>query len=154
MLLLAWKPNSTSQIPYLQLFAWTMDNDNGAATAAAEDAVNHNEEEAWVFLDRPVYKHYLLHFMSFLHNRLPNPYPNETTFTKEQLLAVQPHHVQKWMNLRAYGMTEPAENLVVVGCRSNSLMKAKHAISFYMPNKHVPWIDGSGGNNSNGGNPT
>jgi hypothetical protein len=122
--------------------------------AAAAAPADHNlDEEAWVFPDRPEYKHYLLHFMSFLHNRLPDPYPKETTFTKEQLLAVQPHHVRKWLNLRAYGLTDPAEHLAATGCRSSSLMTAKHALSFYMPNKHVPWIEGLGGN-SNGGNPT
>jgi hypothetical protein len=117
--------------------------------AAADDP---SGEDVWVFPDNADYKPYLLHFMSFLHNRIPNPYPKETIFTKNELLAVQPHHVRRWMNLRAYGLTDPSDNLAATGCRSNSLLKAKQAISFYMPNKHVPWIDGDGSGGR--GNPT
>lgn len=119
-----------------------------AAAAVALD------EDDWVFPHSAVYKPYLLHFMSFVHNRLNDIYPKETVFSKEDLLAVQPHHMRKWMNWRAYGVTNPNDNAPVTGCRSNSLLKAKQAISFYMPNKHVPWIDGSGPNNPSGGNPT
>jgi hypothetical protein len=53
--------------------------------------------------------------MSFVHNRLDNPYPKETTFSKEQLLALQSHHIKRWMNLRAYGTINPSEDAVVTG---------------------------------------
>jgi hypothetical protein len=89
-----------------------------------------------------------------MHNRLDNVYPKDHVFTKEELLAVQPHHIRTWMNWRAYGMTNPDNNAPVTGCCSNTLLKAKQAISFYMLNKHVPWIDSSGPNNPSGGNPT
>jgi hypothetical protein len=58
------------------------------------------------------------------------------------------------MNWKAYGVTNPDNNAPVTGCCSNTLLKAKQAISFYMLNKHVPWIKGSGPNNPSGGNPT
>ena len=82
--------------------------------------------------------------MSYVHGRLNNPYPKETTFTKDQMLAIQPYHMKRWLNLRAYAVVNPEDNAIVTGCRSNLLLKAKQAISFYMPNKHVPWIDGAG----------
>ena len=119
------------------------------ATVAAAPELDDNED--WTFPHSNVYLPYLLHLMSFLHGRLANPYPKETVFSKEQLLAIQPFHVRRWMNLRAFGVINPSEDAIVTGCRSASLLKAKQAISFYMPNKHVPWIDGHG---RNCGNPT
>jgi hypothetical protein len=106
------------------------------------------DEEDWVFPDndKHKYKPYLLHLMSFLHNRLDDPYPKATEFSKEDLLAIQPHHIRKWMNIRAYGNERPTDDALVTGCRSGSLAKAKMAISFYMPNKNVPWLEGRGGN--------
>jgi hypothetical protein len=112
------------------------------------------DEDDWVFPHNTIFKPYLLDLMSFAHNRVNNKYPKETVFSKEDLLAIQPHHIRRWLNWRAYGVTNPDDNARVTGCRSNSLLKAKQAISFYMPNKHVPWIDGSGPNNPSGGNPT
>jgi hypothetical protein len=123
-----------------------------SATAAPAPALDDDHDE-WVFPRSRDYIPYLVHLMSFLHNRSDNPYPKATTFSKEQLLAIQPHHVRRWMTLRAYGTVNPGDDAHVTGCRANSLLKAKQAISFYMPNKHVPWIDGTGGNPSCG-NPT
>jgi hypothetical protein len=117
-----------------------------AAPPLNDDGADELDDEVWEFPRSLEYLPYLLHLMSFVHNRLDNPYAKDTTFAKEQLLALQPHHIRRWMNLRAYGVVSPDENVNSTGCRSNSLLKAKQAISFYMPNKHVPWIDGSGGN--------
>jgi hypothetical protein len=125
----------------------------GAAVAVAGAGNAAVEEDVWVFPENREYKGYLVHFMSFLHNRLVDKYPNDAVFSKEELLAIQPHHIRKWMNLRAYGMINPPDNAIVLNFRSNSLLKAKQAISFFMPNKHVPWLDGSNGHPS-GGNPT
>jgi hypothetical protein len=111
------------------------------------------DDEDWEFPESRKYQPYLIHCMSYLHDRLHNPYPKDTIFTKEELLAIQPHHIRKWMNLRAYGEATPNANAHITGCHSNSLLKAKQAISFYMPNKHVPWMEGTGGN-PGGGNPT
>ena len=126
-----------------------------ATMAAAMPAVadEASDEDDWRFPQSHDYLPYLLHFMSFLDDRLDNPYPKETTFSKERLLAIHPRHISRWMNFRAYGVVNPSEDAIVTGYRANSLLKAKQAISFYMPNKHVAWIDGTGGNPSCG-NPT
>jgi hypothetical protein len=127
------------------------------STMSADDSepaeADSDEDGDWQFPDRPEYRPYLLHLMSFIDNRLDNRYPKDTTFSKERLLSIQPRQIRRWMNLRAYGTVNPGEDDIVTGCRSSSLLKAKQAISWYMPNKHVAWIDGHGGNVSCG-NPT
>jgi hypothetical protein len=81
--------------------------------------------------------------MSFTHNRT---YPVTAEFTKEQLLAIKPHHVKRWLNERAYHTPTPTEQDRPIYQRAGSLKKAKQALSFYHPNKHVPWLEGRGGN--------
>jgi hypothetical protein len=124
-----------------------------AEAAALGDGADDDEDGDWEFPQSAVYLPYLLHLMSFVDGRSENPYPKDTIFTKERLLALQPRHIRTWMIFRAYGVINPGNDAPVTGCRSNSLLKAKQAISYYMPNKHVAWIDGVGGNRSCG-NPT
>jgi hypothetical protein len=83
--------------------------------------------------------------MSFTHNRT---YPATAEFTKEQLLSIKPHwhHVKRWLNERAYHTPTPTEQDRPIFQRAGSLKKAKQALSFYHPNKHVPWLEGRGGN--------
>jgi hypothetical protein len=79
------------------------------------------DEDDWVFPHSTVYKPYLLDLMSFVHNRVNNKYPKETAFSKEDLLAIQPHHIRRWLKWRGYGVTSPDDNARVTGCGSNYL---------------------------------
>jgi hypothetical protein len=73
-------------------------------------------------------------------------YPKDTQFSKEQLLGIKPNHVRKWLCKLAYGTETPDEDACPRFQRANSLRKAKSGISFFHPNKHVPWLEGRGGN--------
>jgi hypothetical protein len=67
------------------------------APAAAAEAPAFLGNEEWVFPHNHNYRPYLLHLMSFLHNRMNDPYPKGTTFSKEELLSIQPNHIRRWM---------------------------------------------------------
>jgi hypothetical protein len=64
-----------------------------------EDEDDSSDDDGWMYPKNETYQPYIVLFMSFAHNRT---YPATTEFTKEQLLAIKPHHVEKWLNNRAY----------------------------------------------------
>jgi hypothetical protein len=90
------------------------------------------------------YQPYIVLFMSFTHNR--TYYPRNAEFTKQQLLAIKPHHIKKWLNKLAYNTSTATDNDRPVHKHSGSLEKVKQADSFFHRNKRVPWLDGRGGN--------
>jgi hypothetical protein len=100
-------------------------------------------EDDWVYGENKKHQSYMVNFMRFkdgVH------YAKDTYFTKEQLLAIRPVHVRRWLNQLAYHKTAPTPDDKPVHYRSGSLKKAKGGISFFHPNKHVPWVDPHGGN--------
>ena len=92
------------------------------------------------------YKATLDSLLSFVHNR---QYTHEKTYTKAELRALTPQHVLQWMNLKAFGVIDPPNDANPTFARSNSLAFWKKAISFFMPNRLIPWFSGR-----NEGNPT
>jgi hypothetical protein len=55
--------------------------------------------------------------------------------------------VKTWLCLRAFGVPNPDwDNDVPDDARASALKKAKSAISIFMPNQHVAWINGHSGN--------
>jgi hypothetical protein len=70
-------------------------------------------------------------------------------FTEQQLLALQPVHVQQFFNLLAYGKTHPTPDDRPTLCRHSTLDQYKKAISYFHPNQLNPWTVGP-----NVGNPT
>jgi hypothetical protein len=82
-----------------------------AAMAAVADYAS--DEDDWRFPKSRDYLPYLLHLMSFLDDRLDNRYPKETTFSKDRLLAIQPRHILRWMNFRAYGVINPPAKMLL-----------------------------------------
>ncbi|KAL7526952.1 hypothetical protein ACHAXR_001724 [Thalassiosira sp. AJA248-18] len=71
----------------------------------------------------PRYLTILCEFMAFFHKK-PKPYPKEHEFAKDELDAITPNDVVKFMNVKHEKGS---------GCSSLEFMKK--AISFYMPNK-------------------
>jgi hypothetical protein len=59
-------------------------------------------------------------------------FPADTKFTKEQLLAVRPHHMRCWLNKRAYGVPNPGPDDKPLNGRSSSLRKAKSGIQYFI----------------------
>ena len=93
----------------------------------------------------PDYEPYLRHLMSFAHHRT-DIYPKGATFTKEQLLELQPQHIRDWLSKKAFGKVdwsyENGER--PVHQRSSSMQFAKKAVSYFMPNKTPHWCNGQG----------
>lgn len=92
------------------------------------------------------YKGTLDSLMSFVHGRA---YGQGKTYTKGELRALTPKDVVRWMNLKAFGITDPPADANPTLARSNSLAYWKKAISFFMPNRLIVWVSGR-----NEGNPT
>ena len=77
------------------------------------------------------------------------PYTMATVFTQEQLLTITPEQLCQWLKYKVYGDPDPGEDDRPSLGRANTLMFAKKAISFYMPNKITTWSV-----ETNKGNPT
>lgn len=58
----------------------------------------------------------------------------------------KPYHIRNWLNNLAYGTPRPSPTNYPSFRRADSLKKAKHGASLFMPNCHIPWMDGRGGN--------
>ena len=105
----------------------------------------HDDHDDWVFPYSKKYKGYIVEFMSFVAGQPDDPFPEGTTFSKQQLLDITPSRVRQWLNFKAYGDPYPPDDAEPL-MRAGSLEKCKSGISFYMPNKHVAWVEGRGGN--------
>lgn len=82
------------------------------------------------------YKAELVKFMSFKDDK---EYTANHEFTPADLLSITPGLLCRWMNTRAYGDSEPSEDMRPVHLRSSTLEFAKKAISAYMPRINAPW---------------
>ncbi|EEY63388.1 uncharacterized protein PITG_15104 [Phytophthora infestans T30-4] len=82
------------------------------------------------------YKAELVKFMSFKDDK---EYTASHEFTPADLLSITPGLLCRWMNTRAYGDSEPSEDMRPVHLRSSTLEFAKKAISAYMPRINAPW---------------
>ena len=95
----------------------------------------------------PRYLTILCEFMAYFHEK-DKPYPKDHEFTVDDLAAITPSDICKWMNVKAFGTSTPGMDAKLVGSGSSSLEFAKKAISFYMP------IKGSYDHERKFGNPT
>ena len=68
-------------------------------------------------------------------------YPPRTQaqFSPAQIATLTPEILYGWMCLMAYGTADPAPNAVPVNSRANTLCVMKKAISFFTPNRLMPW---------------
>ena len=113
--------------------------------AVATVAAFHDDHDDWVFPYSQKYKGYTVDFMSFVEGISDEPFPEGTTFNMQQLLSIVPSQVRQWLNFKAYGDPFPPDDAIPL-MRAGSVDKCKSGISFYMPNKHVAWVEGHGGN--------
>jgi hypothetical protein len=73
-------------------------------------------------------------------------YPaSDKTFTEEELLAIKPDHIYRWMCKRTYGKEDPTAEDNPLYARSSSLAYWKKAISYFMPNT-AHWSTSGEGN--------
>ena len=73
------------------------------------------------------------------------PYDKGTIFTEEQLLAIKPQDLRRWMESKAFGMPNPPPEARPIYGRSTSMLYYKKAISFFMPEKNNKWSVRDGG---------
>jgi hypothetical protein len=66
-------------------------------------------------------------------------YQKDHEFSQEQLAALTPGIIERWMKQKAYGTPDPGPDAEPTFCRSSSLAYWKKALSFYMPNRLMHW---------------
>jgi hypothetical protein len=76
-------------------------------------------------------------------------YEKSHEFTVDQMSALTPADILRWINVRVFGVPDPPEDAKPRGARSNTLKYWKKALSFCMPYKLMQWTK-----LSNQGNPT
>ena len=113
------------------------------ATAAAANVYELNSE--WTMPRNKAYETHLRKLMTFVHRR-KRGYPAGTTFTRDQLLQLQPGHIRDWLSMKAFRKTDwsiEAGDRPIYH-RANSLEQAKKCVSFFMPNNLPGWCNGHG----------
>jgi hypothetical protein len=131
------------------------DDEEGADVEAEEEAEEEEEEDTgeieepdededdWVYPSNKKHQASLVKFMRFTKNQ---HYDKDHRFSKADLLSLKPMHIRRWLNQLAYQTPTPGADDKPLYYRSGSLKKAKGSISYFHPNKHVPWMEGHGGN--------
>ncbi|KUF81643.1 hypothetical protein AM588_10000277 [Phytophthora nicotianae] len=71
--------------------------------------------------------------------RAGHTFSTDISFSQDTLLEITPDDVCHWMNFRAFGDANPAEDAKPVNARASTLEYAKKAISSFMPRRTVPW---------------
>jgi hypothetical protein len=108
-----------------------------------EDRPTSEEEDDWVYPSNKKHQSYLVKCMRFTKNA---HFDKNHRFTKADLLSLRPVHIRRWLNQLAYHTPTPGPDDKPTHYRSGSLKKAKGGVSFFHPNKHVPWMENRGGN--------
>jgi hypothetical protein len=86
------------------------------------------------------YRVHLDSLMSFVHKRPPGQeYTRSQAYRTSELNAITPVDVLHWMNIKTFGIPDPPIDANPVSARSSSLNFYKKSISFFMPNRLIPW---------------
>ena len=87
-------------------------------------------------VQRGRYYNILANMMEYLNNRT---YPDDKVFTAQELGAVTPEDIHRWMCFKVYGTPTPAQD-AQPQLRSTTVSYWKKAISYFMPD-HASWND-------------
>ena len=98
------------------------------------------------------YFRYLCDFMAVYHDKPPGHYDPKTTelWGPDALQGVRPHHVKKWIILRAYDVENPGPNDKPTKLRAESCNFMKKALSYYITSTRTWDPDTSTGNPTTG----
>ncbi|KAL7543240.1 hypothetical protein ACHAXR_012557 [Thalassiosira sp. AJA248-18] len=83
-------------------------------------------------------------FMAHFHSK-SEIYPPNHEFTQDELSAVTPQDIIKWMNVKLYNKEDPLEDDRPLNGSHHTLDYYKKSISYFMPKKEITW-DGKSGN--------
>ena len=99
-----------------------------------------------------VYFSYLCDFMTVYHDKPKGHYDPKTQQMWEDsfLREVRPHHVRKWIELRAYGVADPGPNDKPTKRRAESCNYMKKALSFFVTSTRTWDPETSTGNPTTG----
>lgn len=61
-----------------------------------------------------------IHIVAYYHQK-SEPYPKDHEFEENDLTAITPNDIVRWMNVKAFGTAEPDENAQLVGSSWSSL---------------------------------
>ena len=113
--------------------------------AAAAEVADANDDDGWRYPVKRAYQPYMVELMSWFH---VVQYEADKRFTREELLELTPLTIKRWFKDITYGdpeyNTDEVERPENVYLRSSSLEMRKKAVSFFMPNKAAPWVNGQG----------
>ena len=91
-----------------------------------------------------LYYPYLRKFLSWKDG---TEYAPTTRFTDAHVQDIRPNHIVRYMSLLAYGTEQPGDGDHPTIRRSSGMEFVKKAISFFMPNRNVPWnVESQSGN--------
>ena len=117
-------------------------NRRAAAAIIANSAAN---DHGWEYPTKRVYQPYMVELMSWFH---AVQYGFDKVFTYEELLELKPIIIKRWFLDITYGDPDYNTNKVDrpenVYHRASSLEMRKKAVSYFMPNKAAPWVNGQG----------
>ena len=82
------------------------------------------------------YREVLVAFMSYHHNR---PYTADKKFSLKEMLELTPINIADYFCIRSFGHLNPTEYDEACLCRASTLEVDKKSLSFFMPNKIMPW---------------
>jgi hypothetical protein len=99
------------------------------------------DDDGWVYPEHPNYQATMVEFMSHFHGLI---YPKNHRFTRSELLEITPLEIKRWMCDKAFGTPDIGLRDRPSKGRSSSLSYYKKALSHFMPNKSVPWMNGQG----------
>lgn len=101
-------------------------------------------DDGWKYPINECYQPYMVELMAFFHGCIE--YPGDQQFTREELLELTPLDIKQWLANKAFG--DPDYNVQrgdrPVYARSSTLEFAKKSVSFFMPNRVPPWVNGAG----------
>lgn len=125
------------------------DGNKNSTHVAEPDTIEEEQQNMPSIGDPALAKRYKPTLVAFMSHRDGQSYGKDHEFTQQELAAITPTDLHRWMCFKVYGKEEPSPDDNPVEGRSNSLLYWKKSISFFMPNRQPAWNV-----LTNSGNPT
>jgi len=84
------------------------------------------------------YEGVFIKFMNYFHSA---EYELGDSFTRDELLEIKPENIYNFMCLTAFGKTVVDCDDNPTGCRKDTLVYHKKALSYFMPDKNLEWSE-------------
>jgi len=111
-----------------------MDNDNGDNESKPSSAAKASIEVKQLQRYYTVLRDFMAHF-----HKKDEIYPPNHEFTQDELGAVTPSDIIRWMNMKLYNTEEPGDDDRPLNGSHHTLDYYKKSISYFMPQKETSW---------------